>query len=125
MTTIIHMLDALADLNAQRDLLNIQKADLIDRATPPEVKMALADIESEFSGHFENVDKQIAAITADVKEAVIAEGATVKGTNLQAVFAKGRTSWDSKKLEGLAIALPQLLEARTIGEPSVSIRAVK
>ncbi|CAK0771531.1 hypothetical protein CCP3SC15_4350001 [Gammaproteobacteria bacterium] len=39
-----------------------------------------------------------------------------------AVYTKGRVSWDSKKLDGMMILVPELASARKEGEPSVSIR---
>ena len=50
-------------------------------------------------------------------------GETVKGDHLQAVWSKGRASWDDKALMGYTKAHPELLEFRKQGEPSVSIRS--
>ena len=121
---IKHKLDALADYMAQKDYLELEKKRLVDQVLTPEIRQAVSDIEVEFAGKSQTVDENIADLTNQIKTEVIAAGGTAKGEFLQAIYMKGRTSWDSKKLEGLAIALPQLLEARTIGEPSVSIRKV-
>lgn len=66
----------------------------------------------------------IAEQEAAVKAAVLTHGASVKGAHLQAVWSKGRVSWDTKKLDGLMIAVPQLAQCRSEGAPSVSIRKV-
>jgi hypothetical protein len=55
---------------------------------------------------------------------VIAHGASVKAKFLHAVFTKGRVSWDTKMLDGLALAFPRLNEARKEGDPSVSLRKI-
>lgn len=60
-----------------------------------------------------------------ITEAILAKKVSIKGEKLQAVFSKGRTAWDSKKLEGYALAHPELNELKKIGKPSVSIREVK
>ena len=52
-------------------------------------------------------------------------GATVKANGLMAVYNKGRVSWDSKLLDGYAVAHPEILAARKEGDPSVTIRTVK
>ena len=66
----------------------------------------------------------MAELESQVKTAVIEGGATAKGGALQAVFNKGRVSWDSRKLEGLMIAFPKLEEARKQGDPYVAIKKV-
>lgn len=118
------MLDRLAELNAAKDAITLQKQELIDQVITPEIKAKMAEIDAEFSPMIEAVTAQAAELEAAARDAVIAHGSTIKGSHLQAVYAKGRTSWDSKRLEGLMIALPQLSECRTIGAPSVSIRRI-
>lgn len=115
-------LDLLADLMAQKDALNLAKQELIDQVLTPEIRQQIADIEAEFAGKSEKVDTNIAYLTDLIKRDVIESGSSVKGQYLHAVYVKGRTSWDSKKLEGLAIAIPDILKAQKIGDPSVTIR---
>ncbi len=62
---------------------------------------------------------------SEIKEEVLTGGATVKGTSLQAVFNRGRVSYDAKGLDALAVVKPEVLNFRKEGEPSVSIREVK
>lgn len=61
----------------------------------------------------------------NARAAVVALGASVKGEHLHAVYSKGRATWDGKLLEGYAVAHPEVLACRNVGEPTVSIRAVK
>ena len=117
-------LDLLADWQAQRTLIEMDKVKAIESVMTPEIKQALADIEAEYSTKYEGVDANIAALTEQVKAAVLAGGASVKGSYLHAVYAKGRVSWDNRKLEGLMMVIPQVAEARKEGEPSVSIRKI-
>jgi hypothetical protein len=60
-----------------------------------------------------------------VKESVIAGGESVKGEFLHAVYVKGRTTWETKLLDGFAAAHPEILQFRKVGEPSVTIRSSK
>ena len=117
-------LDLLADWQAQRTLIEMDKVKAIESVMTPEIRQALADIEAEYSTKYEGVDANIAALTEQVKVAVLAGGASVKGSYLHAVYAKGRVSWDNRKLEGLMMVIPQVAEARKEGEPSVSIRKI-
>ena len=121
---IEQMLDQLSDYQAQRALIEIKKQELIDSIFTPEIKARLQEIDTEFATQYEGVDANIAALTEQIKAAVIANGESVKGSFLHAVYAKGRVSWDSKKLEGLMMVIPQVADARKEGEPSVSIRKI-
>lgn len=117
-------LDELSELYAQRDLATLEKQRLIDEIYTPEIKAKLAEIEAEFSGKNEVVLEKISTLENEVKEEVKQKGASVKGQFLHAVFAKGRVTWDTKTLDGLMIAVPQLSQARKEGEPSVSLRKI-
>lgn len=121
---IEQLLDQLAEYQAQRTLLDMDKQKLIDAVLTAEIKAQLQEIEAEFSQKVEGVDANIATLTEQVKAEVLKTGASVKGSYLHAVWAKGRVSWDTKQLDGLMIAIPQLAQARKEGEPSVSIRKI-
>lgn len=122
--TIPEMLDRLAELQSAVDMLNLQKRDLIDNILTPEVKRAIAEIETEFSGQAEAVAHKINTLEAEIKAAVIENGATIKSAHLQAVYTKGRVTWDGSKLEGMMALIPGLREARREGQPSVAIRKI-
>lgn len=124
MTNAKEILEQLTELYAQQDLLKIDHDKARDAAIPEEVEAALADVDAEFAPKLDAVAQKIAALEADAKTAVLAEGATVKGGALQAVYAKGRVTWDGKKLDGMMSLIPQLEDARKVGEPSVTIRKV-
>ena len=140
-------LDKLAEYQAQRQIVVLQNQELInniradrnaavDKILTPEMRAQISEIDAMCADELSNVnlelgrdtaavDENIAALTESIKAAVVSEGASVKGTFLHAVYSKPRVTWDSGKLEGLALAFPPLLEARKVGEPSVSIRDVK
>jgi hypothetical protein len=82
-------------------------------------------IEEQYVDRLSNADTDLCAAEAAVRNAVLAHGASVKGNTLHAVYTKGRASWDSKGLDGYAVAYPEVLRFRSVGEPSVSIRAAK
>lgn len=123
MTTTIELLDQLADLRSQSDALRLEWEQLRDTILTP-VKQQLADLDAEYTPRLATIQERTAEAEVAVKEAVLREGASVKGKRLHAVWTKGRVSWDTKKLDGLMIAFPELRECRTEGSPSVSIRNV-
>lgn len=124
MSNAKEILEQLTELYAQRDLLHLDQTKARDNAIPAEVAQALADVDAEFMPKHQAVAEKIEALEAQIKTAVLAEGESVKGGVLQAVYAKGRVTWDGKKLDGMMSLIPQLEDARKVGEPSVSIRKV-
>jgi len=122
---IATMLDELASAQAKRDVIAMNKQAAIDAVMTDEIRAKLAEIDANYDPVDHEALEDIERLTRQVKETVIASGATCKGTFLQAVYMKGRTSWDGKALEGFSAAHPEILTFRTIGEPSVSIRGVR
>jgi hypothetical protein len=118
-----NLLDEYSNNLAGIDLLNSNKQELIDKVIPPEIKARLDEIEAEFTPIFENINTRNQELIDMIKAEVVAAGETVSGEFHQAVYMKGRTSWDSKSLEGFAAAHPEILQFKTIGSPSVSIKA--
>jgi ABC-type phosphate transport system auxiliary subunit len=116
-------LDKLADLRAAHDALTLQKQALIDMVLTDEIKAKLADIESEFLGKHEAINDKANPLEAEIKQAIIQYGASVKGTFLHAVFMKGSVKWDSKSLDGYMVAHPEIASFRKVGEPTCSIRS--
>ena len=118
----VEMLDKLADFRSQRDLIRLQESEAMDAAFPEELRQTLKDIEAEFAGRSEIVNEKIASLEKEIKAEVLEHGETVKGTHLKAVWNKGRVSWNSKALEGYAVAHPEVAAFRKEGKPSISIR---
>jgi hypothetical protein len=131
-TQIIEMLDRLAEYDAQVTLLTLNKQKLIDEVqVPAEVKAIYDaiqkqkdDIAAEFAGKLEAAQENIAKLTDDIKAEVLKGGSTVKSTYYQAVYVKGRVSWNTDMLDGLITVIPQLERARKVGAPSVTLRKV-
>jgi len=89
---------------------------------PPEIQAKLDEIEVQRATALETLQKDIENLTAEIKQDVLAFGATIKGDYMMAVWNKGRDSWNGKLLEGFAIAHPEILSAKSTGDPSVTIR---
>lgn len=115
-------LNDLADLRAKKDLLDIQKKDLIDSVIPTEVKIKLREIDDEFADAYSALATALQEVESEIKHAVIEQGHSFTGNALQAVYMPGPVTWESKVLEGMAKLIPQINEARKEGEPFVQIR---
>lgn len=57
-----------------------------------------------------------------IKTGVLALGLDVQHAGLLAQYSAGRVNWNSKMLEGLALADPRVAQCRGKGEPFVSIK---
>lgn len=121
---IKNKLHQLALYRTGRAAIDLQKQELIDQVLTPEIKGKIVEIEAEFAGKTVALENNITELEKSIKEAVIANGQTVKGMFLQAVYAKGRISWDNKGLDGYTVAHPEIGIFRKEGEPSVSIRSI-
>ncbi|MBE3101254.1 MAG: hypothetical protein IMZ47_03175 [Firmicutes bacterium] len=64
-------------------------------------------------------------LTTKLSEQVLRVQESVKGEKLQAVFVKGKTTWDTTALGGYVLAHPELAALKKVGKPSVAIREVK
>lgn len=115
-------LDALAKARLERDELTDEIEAMIKAVIPPEVQERIDAIEAELSPKISAIIENVSNMESNIKERVLLEGETVKGSVLQAIYNKGRTSWDTKALDGYAKAHPELLEFRSEGKPYVSIR---
>lgn len=122
MLGIAEKLKRLQEFYTQREALEAEKQTLVDQVLTPEIRKRLEDIDAEFASKAEAVDANLAALEAEIKAEVLAHGESVKGQGIQAVWSKGRMTWDSKGLSTFAESHPEILEFQKTGEPSVSIR---
>ncbi len=122
MLEVAQMLDRLSELYNQREALEAEKEALILKVIPPEVRARLDDIEAEFAGKDKAATSNIEDLEASIKSATLTHGESVRGAGFQAVWNKGRLTWDSKGLTAYADEHPEVLQFRKEGEPSVTIR---
>jgi hypothetical protein len=117
-------LDKLADVRAQLDAIELEKQEIKNRILTPELQAQLGAIDAEYAGKSQQARDNAADLEAIIKASIITEGKTVKGLRLMAVWNKGRVTWDSKGVEGFALAHPALMAYRKEGDPTVTIRTV-
>jgi len=92
------LLAELTESMAQADLLTMQERSLIDALIPEDVKASIADVKVEFSDRRAAIAAQIEALKARITQQILAEGESASGGSIQAIYQKGRTSWDTKTL---------------------------
>ena len=125
MSTPNELIEEYTDIVLRKADIESKKQTVIDSILTPEIKQQLEDVDAEFAPALDKLNLDLSIKESELKDAVVQEGQTVRGSTHMAVYTKGRTSWDTKMLDGLILVMPQLAEAKTIGNPSVSIRLVK
>lgn len=116
------LLNEYSDNLAGIDVLNARKQAKIDGVLTPEIKAKLAEIEAEFAPKIEELNARNQALIDTIKGEVLLTTQTLSGQYHQAIYMKGRVSWDTKALDGYAAAHPEIAQFRKEGAPSVSIR---
>lgn len=119
---IYEMIEKYSDLGFGIDTINQEKQALIDQVLTPEIKEKLAEIDAEFDPKADELSQQKSMLEAEIKAEVLQAGRTIKGTFHSFVWSKPRVSWDTKALDGYALAHPEIAQFRTEGSPSVSVR---
>ncbi len=85
----------------------------------------MEEIEVEFGKSIDSLAEGINLLEREVKSMALELGESVKGDDLHVVLFKGKVSWDSKGLEGFAVAHPEINAFKKVGSPYCSIKAVK
>jgi len=119
---IYSKIERYSDLGFGIEVINAEKTTLIDQVLTQEIKEKLAEIDAEFDPKIDALSQQKSMLEADIKQEVLSAGRTVKGTYHSFVWSKPRVSWDTKALDGYALAHPEIQQFRTEGNPSVSVR---
>ena len=89
------------------------------------LKTAYAEAKADFEANTAEAREMIQNLEAEITAAVLEKGETVKTESISAVWNKGKTTWDGKLLEGYALAHPDILAAKKVGEPTVSFRLAR
>lgn len=118
---VVALLNELDELQNQRQILDMGYQSRREEIMRP-IAHALAGLEAEIEPQADAINARIAALQAQIESAVLRRGATVRGARLQAVFSRGRVTWDTRALVGYAATHPDVLEFQRVGEPSVAIR---
>lgn len=119
---VVELVNELGELRAMADVLRLDKQKLIEEAMPEDVNAELASIEAEFSPQQAAVAEHIADAEAKVKRAVVELGLTVTGEHVQAVYVSAKRKWDTKRLDGYAVAHPEIEAFVSQSNPYVTIR---
>ncbi|OAN40583.1 hypothetical protein A6A03_04560 [Chloroflexus islandicus] len=121
---ILRTIEELADARDARAALaaayDAKKADIMRQ-----VADELAALDAEYTPLLAASDAQIKTLEQDIRAAVLQHGASVRGSRMQAVYIRGRTTWDTKGLLRYAAHHPDVLVYRKEPAPTVQLRMIK
>lgn len=118
----VEKLERLGEIKKAIEKLKADETAEIQTILTPEIRAEIEKIGLKWAekiAEFQSLKEQL---EAEVTAEVLTAGETVKSPEVMAVWCKGRVSWDGKKLDGMMALIPQLDEARKVGEPTVSFR---
>ena len=122
MQQAIQALNALVEAREERArALDKFRAKLLE-VVPEGLRTAVDALFDNHEDTVEDLEDAVAAAETVAKEEVMAYGDTVDIPQVKALVNKGRVTWDSKRLEGYAVANPAILEFRKTGNPFVTLR---
>ena len=119
--TVVQKLERLTDLRAAADVARMdheaKRAEVLRK-----VQAELDALDLEFQPVLEAAEANASALEAEIKNDVLLRGESLRGSVYQAIYMKGRVSWDSAAIDQYARAHPEVLKFRREGQPSVSLR---
>jgi len=89
------------------------------------VEQDLADIAAEFEPSMQSAAALVAALEPGLRDMAIKVGETIKNERVSIIPVAGRVTWDTKALDGYAVANPAVERFRKVGEPTTQIRWAK
>lgn len=122
MSNTIENLDRLYILKSMREANEKTLQESIDKVYTQRIRDKVEALRTTFAENNSVIDAEISELENSIRQDVIDEGATIKGSNLMAVYNKGRITWDTKGLDGFMVAHPEIEVFRSVGDPSVTIR---
>ena len=119
---VARKLTLLADLRAAVDLTRIdyeaRRAEVLKK-----VQAELDALESEYEPLLEAAEQNASTLESEIKNDVLLAGESVVTDVYQALYLKGRVTWDTTGIDRYAQSHPEVLRFRKQGEPSVALRA--
>lgn len=121
---IVELLNRLEQTKNQRFLAEAAANEAVHKfwGTHPELKKEYDVAVDALNDAITSSSLQFAELEEQIKSETLKQCMTIKNGPVQAVYSSGRTTWDSKRLEGYATANPEINAFKKVSPPSVSIR---
>ncbi len=118
---VVQKLNRLADLRAAVDLTRMdfesRRAEILKK-----VQAELDAVEAEYQPVLDAAQANASALEAEIKNDVLLSGQSVMTDVFQAIYVRGRVTWDNEGINNYARLHPEVLKFRKEGQPSVTLR---
>jgi hypothetical protein len=111
------LVEVLAYADALRRRAEAEREQILDK-----VRAELQAVEAKYGPQLEEATQALAELEAEVKAGVLQAGQSVRVGAVQAVFYRGRVTWDSRGLAHYAQDHPEVQQFRKVGSPGVILR---
>lgn len=116
------LLEQYTELLAMVDLLKADRETAIRSILTKAQGSELAAIHDELDDQIEDAGPIVAQAKKNLGEAIIKSGAGLKTKTHTVSLVKGRPKWDDEMLRNLAFEYPEILTARSQGDPYVVVK---
>lgn len=114
--TIIDKVNRLAEWQAQKDLLELDKAAQLKQLIPADIAQLIADLEFEYGSRAEALQANIEELTIEIRLDVLDSGESIRGAHLDILFVPGKLTWDTNRLLDLMQKYPELVDCYKQGK---------
>ena len=118
---VVSKLQRFADLRAAADVARLdydaKRTEILKK-----VQVELDALDLEFRPVLDAAEENATTLEAEIKNDVLLRGESLRGGVYQAIYVKGRVSWDNRGIEDYARSHPDVLKFRKEGQPSVTLR---
>ena len=120
---IVAKLDELDAIHTAADVTRVdydaKRAEILKK-----VQDELEALDAEFKPLMNVSAQRIEELEDEIRQEVLKHGATVKSKSarIQAVYMKGRVTWDTTRLDHYAAVHPEVMQYRKQGKPIIQIR---
>jgi prefoldin subunit 5 len=87
-----------------------------------QVQAELDALQAEYDPLLEAAERNVSELEAEIKNDVLLGGESVMTDVYQALYMRGRVTWDTEGIDKYAVAHPEVLKYRKQGQPNVTLR---
>lgn len=118
----VEKLERLGEIRTALEKLKAAEAAEVETVLTPEICARIEKINLDWASKAAEKIAEKERLETEITAEVLAAKESVKSPEVVAVYCRGRVSWDGRKLDGMMALIPQLSEARKVGDPTVSFR---
>lgn len=118
----IDALDRYAECETFLDVARLRHEEAMEALVPQELKDEMRRLKSLYAAAISGTTSELGELRKQINAITLALQHTVRGEYRQAVWNKGRTTWDMPALKAYAKTHPEVAVLKKTGKPSVTVR---